>query len=309
MSDNFPLLPLQRIASGVIEARRILKVTGNDGELAQASDASDKLIAISGIRGAASGAAFEAHFAGLVPVEYGGVVAQGDPLTADADGKAIVATVGDYVVGRATEEGTAGTIGSMMMGAANDRVTDGDAFMTHLTSTKTQRHIPLADFRLVAGTPLAAFADGASATPGYAVDDSEAPAIRWNNHATPTAVYASVPLPPDLDDAEDVVVKVLASKTGATIGDAVTFTLTAFMLTVGALRDADANAGGATGAMTGNAASKTVQAVSRTIAAADVPAAPGSLTLSMKPTDGTLGTDDVSVHSVWLEYTPKLLTA
>lgn len=168
-------------------------------------------------------------------------------------------------------------------------------------------NLPLGSFFLAAGTALAAFADGASPTPGYALDNSEAGGIRWNNHATPAAIFATVPLPSDLkrvsNVSADIIVHVLASKTGATVGDAVTFTVGAFFQTVGALHDADANAGGASGAMVGNAATKTVQKVTRTIAGADVPAPPAVLTLSVKPTDGLLGTDDVTIHAIWLEYT------
>jgi hypothetical protein len=170
-----------------------------------------------------------------------------------------------------------------------------------LTEPKKLR-LPLGSFWLAAGTALAAFADGASATPGYAVDDSEAAGIRWNNHATPAAIFTSVVMPEDRRPGTGVTVHVLASKTGATVGDATTFTVAAFFQPVGALRDADANAGGATGAMVGNATSKTVQHVTREIAAADVPDGLSALTLSIKPTDGLLGTDDVTVHAVWLEY-------
>jgi hypothetical protein len=173
-----------------------------------------------------------------------------------------------------------------------------------------QAFLPLAvrSFYLAAGTPLAAFADGAVATPGLALDDSEAAGVRWNNHATPSAIWGSVTLPADRAPNTDVIVHIKAAKTGATVGDATTFTVGAFFHPVSALRDADATAGGASSAMTGNAATKTVQKVTRTIAAADIPNPSttdpcASLSLSLKPTDGTLGTDDVTVYAVLLEYT------
>jgi autotransporter translocation and assembly factor TamB len=79
------------------------------------------------------------------------------------------------------------------------------------------------------------------------------------------------------------------------------------MVATGALRDADADAGGATTAMAGAATSKTVQHVTRTIAAADIPnptaLLPAVMGLTIKPTATLLGTDDVSIHRVWLEYT------
>jgi len=159
------------------------------------------------------------------------------------------------------------------------------------------------------GTFLAAFADGASPTPGLDVTDSKAVNVRWNNHANPDPVACGVALPQDLDNSADIVVHYMASKTGATIGDAVTFLTEAFFQTVGALHDADADAGGTSSAMTGDAASKTVQEETLTIAAANVPAAPCKLMLTIQPTDGTLGTDDVHLHDVWLEYTPKVMTS
>lgn len=165
--------------------------------------------------------------------------------------------------------------------------------------------IPLASFLDPDGDPLAKFADGASAVPGFNLADSEAFGIRWNNHATPNLVLTSVGLPPDLDESRPIFVDFLASKTGATLADAVTFTITAFLLAVGALHDSDANAGGASSAMTGDAAAKTLQKVSRTIAPADIPAGAQVLFLTFKPTDGTLGTDDVIVEKVSIRYTRK----
>ena len=159
------------------------------------------------------------------------------------------------------------------------------------------------------GTVLAAFADGASPTPGLAVADAEAVGVRWNNDANPDPVITGREMPSDVDETKDVVVHFKASKVGATVGDAVKFTTEAFFQTVGALHDADADAGGDSSAMVGDAATKTVQEVTLTIAAANVPAAPCKLTLTYQPKDGTLGTDDVIMHDVWLEYTPKLLTS
>jgi hypothetical protein len=170
-------------------------------------------------------------------------------------------------------------------------------------------------FHLAAGTPLAAFADGDSVTPGLALDNSEAAGVRWNNHATPAAIWGSLALPQDRVPDTDVIVHIVASKTGATANDATTFTVGAFFHPVAALRDADATAGGASSAMTGAAATKTVQKVTRTIAAADIPDPVAVtdvcavLSLSLKPTDATLGVDDVTIHAVFLEYTRQDLTA
>ncbi len=181
-----------------------------------------------------------------------------------------------------------------------------DSTGRYVRTTQGQVRVPFTAW-LAAGTALAAFADGASPTPGYAVDNSEAVGIRWNNHATPAAIFAAIPLPYDMKPNTDVYVRVLSHKTGATLADAVTYTIAAFVQKPGALHDADANLGGATNAMTGDATSKMTQLCSRTLPAAEVtastPAAPTMLSLSIKPTDGTLGTDDVTMTGLWLEYT------
>jgi hypothetical protein len=172
-------------------------------------------------------------------------------------------------------------------------------------------HIDLApsDFYLLTGAPLAIFANGASAVPGSAIVDSKAFGIRWNNNATLDAVMASFAMPEDCDTAFDMVVHVRASKTGATLADAVTFAVGAFNQVDGALHDADSNFGGNTSAMTGDAAAKTIQDETVTLAAANLAAAPASVTLTLKPTDGTLGTDDLVVFGVRVYYTKKLVAA
>lgn len=166
-------------------------------------------------------------------------------------------------------------------------------------------NLDINSFTLESGVALAVFSDGASATPGYSAT-AEGIGIRWNNHATPTPIQTSFPYPPDLDPANDVVLHVLAYKTGATVGDAVTWTCTAFENVAEALFDADADFGGASSAMTGDAATKTVQEETLTLAAANITGSPGSVALTIQPTDGTLGTDDVTILSVWLEYTKRI---
>lgn len=173
----------------------------------------------------------------------------------------------------------------------------------------TSRGIPLASFVDADGDPLAKFADGASTTPGFNLADSEAYGIRWNNHATPAAVLGQVSLPEDLDDDADMYLEFLCSKTGATLADATTLTTTAFLLAAGALHDSDANAGGATNAMVGDAAAKTTAVLSRTIAKADIPSGVRTMTFTVVPTAGTLGTDDIIIHEVRLRYRRKVLLA
>lgn len=163
-------------------------------------------------------------------------------------------------------------------------------------------NVPIDACKLNTGVAIAVFADGASATPGWHALTSELGGVRWNNHATPTPIGCSLPIPPDLKEGSDIIVHIIAAKTGATIGDATTFTSTTFFNVVGELFDADADAGGVSSAMTGNATAKTVQHETITIAGANVPAGPGSIQFTIGPTAGTLGTDDVILSACYLEY-------
>jgi hypothetical protein len=158
---------------------------------------------------------------------------------------------------------------------------------------------------LAAGTPMAAFADNAASAPGITLVDSEGMGIRWNNAATQVAVWTRFTMPLDIDTSKPAILELFASKTGATVGDATTFTITAFNNAKDATHDGDADFGGATSAMTGNATAKTVQRVTRTLAAADLGQPGEPVSLSFKPTDGTLGTDDVVLFGMNLRYTRK----
>ena len=132
--------------------------------------------------------------------------------------------------------------------------------------------------------------------------------IRWNNHANPDPISANVAILPRLDNASNVFLHLLAAKVGATVGDAVTWLVEAFNNLDAALYDADADFGGTSSAMTGDATSKTCQEETLTLALANIAADPGMITLTIQPTDGTLGTDDVILMGVWLEFTGVALT-
>jgi hypothetical protein len=160
-----------------------------------------------------------------------------------------------------------------------------------------------------AGVALAAFVSADAVTAGYCVT-AKGLGIRWNNHATPgPAVGIKVAVPPDADVAANMVLHILAAKTGATIGDATTFTVLAYNNVVGAAYDADSNFGGATDAMVGDATAKSVQHLTRTLALADLAAYPAAMELTIKPANSTLGTDDVILLAAWIEYKKAILTA
>lgn len=183
------------------------------------------------------------------------------------------------------------------------------ALQVDAATTQSYVFIPLTSFVDADGDPLAKFVNASSPTFGYNLADSEAMCLRWNNDATPGTALCQVAIPFDLDDTAAATLEFLCSKSGATVGDATTLTITAFLLVAGDLHDADANAGGVTNALVGNATAKTTAVLSRTIAAADIQPNSRSMTFTVTPTAGTLGTDDLLIHSVRLHYTKKILTS
>ena len=163
----------------------------------------------------------------------------------------------------------------------------------------------LGDFTEEDGTALAIWADGANPQAGYAVQTTtETTGLRWNNHANPDPVTTSFIVPKDMDVTQACTLYFLASKVGATVGDAVTWTVLIYSVGDGDLHDADASFGGASSAMTGNSTSKTLQLESLALAA-DSMSQDDVVTFSVGPTDGTLGTDDVILHAVYLDYVKR----
>ncbi len=165
------------------------------------------------------------------------------------------------------------------------------------------------DFRaaiLAAGTPMAAFANNAGASaPGVTLDNSKAVGIRWNNQATQTAIWSSAEIPLDLDTTKPCVVVALFSKSGATSGDATTLDVGLYQQVAGALEDATTNLGGTTSAIAApTATAKTVAKLTLGIAP-NVFTAGCRLSVSVKPTDALLGTDDGVLNGFWIEYTKK----
>lgn len=183
-----------------------------------------------------------------------------------------------------------------------------EAWLNELESNQRIINIPILSGMLAAGTPLAAFADNAGApAPGITLVNSEAVGIRWNNQATQNApVWFHVPFPTvgfDFFTTLRPRLYVVASKVGATVGDATTFTATCFMQQVGTVHDGSSNLiPSATSAMTGNAATKTVQEVSVQLDEMTGGTIPSCLSLSITPTTGTLGTDDVIIHALRLQF-------
>lgn len=119
---NIPGLTVAKRASGAVAARRICIHGASDGLAAQAAASTALLIGVSTDIPAADGQSFDVIRAGLAPVEYGGNVSRGAPLTADAQGRAVAATIPPaattYIIGYAEEAGVLGDIGSVFIAPA-----------------------------------------------------------------------------------------------------------------------------------------------------------------------------------------------
>lgn len=88
-----PLLTENFEAEAAIAKYRICKYGTGGEQAAQAAASTDLMFGISDSLGAAAaGDRVDVHTAGIVDVEYGGAVSKGDPLTADAQGRAVAAT-------------------------------------------------------------------------------------------------------------------------------------------------------------------------------------------------------------------------
>lgn len=105
-------------ADAAVAKHRIVKAGAADGNAAQASAAADAIIGVADSLGAtAAGQVFDVVTHGYATVQYGGNVTRGAPLTADANGKAVVAApaVGANVrlIGFAVTAGVADDLGTV----------------------------------------------------------------------------------------------------------------------------------------------------------------------------------------------------
>lgn len=172
---------------------------------------------------------------------------------------------------------------------------------------------PPATWSLLAdGAPMAVWANGATSTPGTWSDGAKiGGAARWNNDATPAAIVTKFDVPPDMDITANAVVHFRVAKTGATnnAGNTTTITAIAANQVDGALYDADSDFGGVSSALLPAATAKTIQNLTLTLALANLAAYPASVTLSAKPTAGTLDTDDLVFLDAYVVYKKKLQTS
>lgn len=86
-----PLLTNPYIATTAVAGNRIVKHGAADGAAVQATANNEAFLGISDKQGADAGGVLDVHELGEADVTYGGNVARGDPLTSDAQGRAVTA--------------------------------------------------------------------------------------------------------------------------------------------------------------------------------------------------------------------------
>lgn len=115
MAGQSPGLTKNFVATGAIPRRRIVKFGASDAQISLATAAADLSIGVTTEMDAADGERADVHLSGLVPVEFGGNVARGAKLTADASGRAITAApaagANAQIIGTAMVSGVLNDIG------------------------------------------------------------------------------------------------------------------------------------------------------------------------------------------------------
>ncbi len=107
----------QYTAETAVGANLIIKPGSTDDYVAQGAAATDKLTGISGNIAAGAGERVDIIKKGIADVVYGGTITRGDPITSDANAKAVTAApaagVNARIIGFAEVSGVLGDIGSV----------------------------------------------------------------------------------------------------------------------------------------------------------------------------------------------------
>jgi hypothetical protein len=117
MGQTTGLLTKSLEATTAVTKRRLVKFGAADGAGVPAVDATAFIVGVSSDVDTAIGERISVYSTGnIADVEYGGAVARGDPLTADAQGRAVAAApaagANAFIVGYAEVSGVLGDIGS-----------------------------------------------------------------------------------------------------------------------------------------------------------------------------------------------------
>ena len=116
---NSPDLIKTFVAEAAIVKHRLVVFGTSDANVVQASAATDALVGVADTLDAGAGERLDVVLTGVAEVEFGGTVSRGDLLTADVDGKAVVAApavgVNNRVAGVAMVSGVAGDVGAVLL--------------------------------------------------------------------------------------------------------------------------------------------------------------------------------------------------
>ena len=85
------------------------------GSVKQATAATDKLLGVSTRVSTNATEHTDVVRSGLAVVTYGGTIKRGDPLTSDAQGRAVKASSGNIISGFAEEDGETDEVGSVFL--------------------------------------------------------------------------------------------------------------------------------------------------------------------------------------------------
>lgn len=110
----------QYVAETAVGANLIVKPGSTDDYVAQGAAATDYLMGVSAQVTGSAGERVDIIKEGIADVVYGGTITRGQPLTTDANGKAVAAApaAGSNVriIGFAEVSGVSGDIGSVLIG-------------------------------------------------------------------------------------------------------------------------------------------------------------------------------------------------
>lgn len=114
-----PTLTKNFIAEAAVTKRRIVKHGAADGKVLHGAAATDFVFGVVADLDAALGARADVVVAGIVKTEFGGAIARGEPVTSDANGKAVKAApaagVNNRIIGFAWVSGVDGDIAPVQL--------------------------------------------------------------------------------------------------------------------------------------------------------------------------------------------------
>jgi hypothetical protein len=114
-----PTLIKNYTAEGDIAACRIVKFGSADGQVLQAAASIDRIVGVNEALPVAAGERVDVIRTGIADVEFGGNVTRGQPVTADANGKAIYANpaagVNANIIGFAEINAASGDIAPVLL--------------------------------------------------------------------------------------------------------------------------------------------------------------------------------------------------